>query len=239
MLTSFESLRDKHKGERCFILGSAPSILSEDLSLLKDETVIVLNHGYKLIDHGLVNYDYYVCIDPKTYNESTGSIKTLIPENTTRFYSEVILNSKGYMQSEIHESAIQITKNEEFPILENKFPSSFDQGWTSARSVIFDASIIAHFLGFEKVYWLGADFYYPPNKDTHFFGIRQRRKSNKWKNRDPFEIYQDDIITLIKNIDIYFKSNNKLIINLSKVFKFKEVMDTDFFENVLGANDAR
>jgi hypothetical protein len=239
MLTSFESLENKHKGERCFILGSAPSILDEDLSLLKNETVMIINHSYKLTDHGLFNYDYYVCIDPKTYNEATNSVKTLIPKNTVRFYSEIILKSKGYKLSEIHEPAIQIIKNEEFPILENKFPTSFDQGWTSARSVIFDASIIAQFLGFEKVYWLGADFYYPPNKDTHFFGIRQRRKNNRWKNRDPFEIYRDDIITLIKNIDLYFKTNNKSIINLSKEFKFKEFMETNSFETIVGAKDAR
>ncbi|WP_222862399.1 hypothetical protein, partial [Campylobacter concisus] len=40
------NLKDKHKGKRCFILGSGPSIKSEDLKPLKNEIVFALNNFY-------------------------------------------------------------------------------------------------------------------------------------------------------------------------------------------------
>lgn len=39
-------LKDIHKGERCFLLGSGPSIKKENLLLLKDEIVFALNNFY-------------------------------------------------------------------------------------------------------------------------------------------------------------------------------------------------
>jgi hypothetical protein len=39
-------LKDKHKGKRCFILGSGPSIKEEDLKPLKNEIVFALNNFY-------------------------------------------------------------------------------------------------------------------------------------------------------------------------------------------------
>jgi len=39
-------LKDVHKGERCFLLGSGPSIKNEDLKPLKNEIVLALNNFY-------------------------------------------------------------------------------------------------------------------------------------------------------------------------------------------------
>ena len=62
--------KDKHLGERCFILGNAPSLKKENLSLLKNEIVFVCNKGYNAVDIGLPKYDYYVCTDTKNvYSE--------------------------------------------------------------------------------------------------------------------------------------------------------------------------
>lgn len=43
LLKSNEKYRDIHKGKRCFIIGNAPSINTQDLSLLKDEIVFTVN----------------------------------------------------------------------------------------------------------------------------------------------------------------------------------------------------
>ena len=40
------NLKNKHKGEKCFILGSGPSINDEDLKPLKNEIVFALNNFY-------------------------------------------------------------------------------------------------------------------------------------------------------------------------------------------------
>lgn len=41
-----EEFKDRHKGQRCFLLGSGPSIASMDLSALKDEITFSCNRGY-------------------------------------------------------------------------------------------------------------------------------------------------------------------------------------------------
>ncbi len=42
------SFRDKHKGERCFIVANGPSLQKTDLSLLRDEITIGMNRIYLL-----------------------------------------------------------------------------------------------------------------------------------------------------------------------------------------------
>ena len=41
-------LKDKHKGRRCFLLGSGPSIKDENLKPLKNEIVFALNNFLKI-----------------------------------------------------------------------------------------------------------------------------------------------------------------------------------------------
>ena len=40
------ALRDRHRGERCFILGNGPSLKRTDLSKLRNETTFGLNRIY-------------------------------------------------------------------------------------------------------------------------------------------------------------------------------------------------
>jgi len=48
----------RHAGERCFVVGSGPSIARMDLSWLKDEITICVNQSYKALDFDPT----YVCI---------------------------------------------------------------------------------------------------------------------------------------------------------------------------------
>ena len=43
----FQQFQNKHKGQRCFILGCAPSLKKENLQLLKDEIVLILKEWLK------------------------------------------------------------------------------------------------------------------------------------------------------------------------------------------------
>lgn len=58
-------LRGRHEGERCFILGTAPSILAQDLSPLADETTFAVNFFYRHPQYAQLAPDYYAIIDHK------------------------------------------------------------------------------------------------------------------------------------------------------------------------------
>ena len=45
-LSKLKSLKDSHKGKRCFIIANGPSINSMDLSVLKNELTIGMNRIY-------------------------------------------------------------------------------------------------------------------------------------------------------------------------------------------------
>lgn len=51
--------RDKHVGQRCFILATGPSIREQDLAPLKDETCIAVSEFYKHQHYRLIKPAYY------------------------------------------------------------------------------------------------------------------------------------------------------------------------------------
>lgn len=57
-------LKNLHAGKRCFLVGNGPSVKSQDLKLLKDETVIVASSFFRHPDAKLINPAYWVVADP-------------------------------------------------------------------------------------------------------------------------------------------------------------------------------
>lgn len=67
----FESLnefKNKHKGQRCFIIATGPSLTLDDVLKLKDEVTFTMNSGYKLIAKGF-NPSYYFITDGIGYGK--------------------------------------------------------------------------------------------------------------------------------------------------------------------------
>ena len=61
-LASNATLKNKHHGERCFILGNGPSLAQETISLLAGETLLTCNQGHQFMQmHGLTTrYHFFV-----------------------------------------------------------------------------------------------------------------------------------------------------------------------------------
>ncbi len=55
--------RDKHKGERCFLIGNGPSLTTEDLGLLQGEVTMGCNRVYRLFESTQWRPTYYCMID--------------------------------------------------------------------------------------------------------------------------------------------------------------------------------
>lgn len=60
-----DHLKNKFKGQRCFIIGNGPSINRQDLTVLKDEITFVVNRfpHHELAEE--INPSFYVSVDPK------------------------------------------------------------------------------------------------------------------------------------------------------------------------------
>ena len=71
------SYKNKHAGERCFIIANGPSLKTMDLSFLKDEITFGMNRIYLLFDEIPFLPTYYVCINELILEEFAQDINQL------------------------------------------------------------------------------------------------------------------------------------------------------------------
>lgn len=69
-----ESLKDKHKGQRCFVIATGPSLRLEDVELLKDEITIGVNSIYRLYDKTEFRPTYYTVLDEDVQKKTEENI---------------------------------------------------------------------------------------------------------------------------------------------------------------------
>ena len=90
----FSNYKNKYEGQRCFILGSGPSLVDENLSLIKNEKIFIVNRGYKALNYGLSHYDFYVCSDKRVYEDNSVEIQK--NSKFPRFYNNTFADSEIY-----------------------------------------------------------------------------------------------------------------------------------------------
>ena len=178
-------LKNKHKGARCFILGSAPSINNIDLSLLKDEITFPLNNFYvhpkfkELISGSGLQYYMIAPIHPpqstSQWLEWLKGIDKFVP-NTVVMLFGINWRRKLNLYKLIRENGL-FTKNTIFYFFAGKFYSDvlsnkscdFSKMLISARAVSTYAVLLAMYMGFNKIYLLGVDQNYICTKKKRFY----------------------------------------------------------------------
>lgn len=63
-----DDLRNKHKGKRCFIIATGPSLRIKDVEKLKDELTISVNSFYRIYEKTNFRPTYYMVLDPDVQN---------------------------------------------------------------------------------------------------------------------------------------------------------------------------
>ena len=227
----FKNFKNKYDGDRCFIIGSGPSLPEENLSLLKNEKIFIVNKAYKALELGLPHYDFYVCVDKRVYEENSSEIQ----ENTKfpRFYNSAFLDSEYYWKGK-REKFIPIFRHENKnsilykSLMLNIMPSDYYDGWGKSATVVIDAALIAFFLGFREIYILGVDLSYGNNK-THFYGTEKRILSKNFKNT---LIINDSLKAIVNNINKFFEINSIKMVNLSKGYRHDLMFKTGKLEDL-------
>lgn len=71
------ALRNKHAGERCFIIGNGPSLKNTDLTRLKKETTFGLNRIYLAFPEMGFETSYYLCVNDLVVEQTSEDIQRL------------------------------------------------------------------------------------------------------------------------------------------------------------------
>ena len=156
-------LKDKHKGERCFIIGNGPSLTLEDLELLKNEVTFAANRIVRIFPKTSWRPTYYCCIDYTCYgldhkeiNEMDAALRFIPVERAFaagKVYEEVTYYNRVVSYVGVENGGM--VKNREF-----QFSEDVGQKVYGTKTVLYDMLQFAVYMGFKEIYLLGVDHTY-------------------------------------------------------------------------------
>ncbi|HVJ64080.1 MAG TPA: 6-hydroxymethylpterin diphosphokinase MptE-like protein [Bdellovibrionota bacterium] len=160
-------LKNKYRGQRCFVIGNGPSLGKMDLNLLRDEYVFASNAFFlKLPD---LNFrpqffsveDHLVAED---YREDFANLK-----DTFKFYP---YDLRETLRFDDNSAYVLFSRAYDVMLSEEKFPKFSSDALNETYwggTVLFFNLQLAAFMGFEKIYLIGVDLTYKIPE-----GIKQR-----------------------------------------------------------------
>lgn len=170
--------KDKHIGEKCFIVGNGPSLKIDDLEMI--QKIQVPNFGFNLIYH-LFDYTewrptYHVVAEYNIYRTYYDEIIKLRHDNMFirnsyctegTPYIESVNYYTGYARRSYYKG--------------QKFSSDISKRVYPGYSVLYDTIQIAAYMGFKEIYLVGVDFSYlndPIDKGNHVYdNVMHERRS--------------------------------------------------------------
>jgi hypothetical protein len=138
------ALADKHRGERCFIIGNGPSLRNTDLSLLKDEATFGLNRIYLLFDELGFTTTYHAVSNPLVVQQWAGEIAELACPKFVTWDAHKMIDFASDMVF--------------FPSRHTPgFYTAIAKGIWGGGTVTYATMQIAYYLGFHEVILVGVD----------------------------------------------------------------------------------
>ncbi len=161
--------KDIHKGEKCYILGTGPSLKTVNLDFLKDEISIGVNYLYRSDKIDQINPKYYCLIDEHFHQkdiENTKEVLKKLPESTffvrTKAYDGFI--NAGITNETIYYHPCKLFQHGDFIRVDMTRPM------TAPYNVLLGCIQIAMYMGFKEIYLLGCDYSsFASLKKEHFY----------------------------------------------------------------------
>jgi hypothetical protein len=164
-LSRTKLLQNKHKGERCFIIGNGPSLKYHDLTQLTEEFVFTVNYMMKNEDFKTLNSNYHLFFDPivfeldpkvKEDKERIDLIDGTLESNPEMTYIIPYRRRKNFLK---------LFPNHKFNFIYNyktytpqlKKVSHLHRITPGFQNVVIYAINTAIYMGFKEIYLLGVD----------------------------------------------------------------------------------
>ena len=139
-----DALRDRHRGERCFVIGNGPSLRQTDLSKLARERTFGLNRIYLKFDELGFATTYHVCVNRLVVEQCAREIEAVPCPKFIGWESR---------------RAIRFTDDMVFlrSLAEPHFAADPRDGLWYGATVTFAAIQLAWWMGFDPVILIGVD----------------------------------------------------------------------------------
>lgn len=190
-LTRLQKFQNNHRGQRCFIVATGPSVRVDDLNLLyrNHECCISVNHIYKIFDQTQWRPDYYICVDSMLIKDYQEELDTLDAHN------KFIATSYPPFWQNSHDDHTYPFTVAYYKYCNNPppFSSNFSEGVFEGFSITYPSIQFAVYAGFSEIYLIGCDHNYVAPQagaaGNHFIKDYQGKKLNT-------PVYQKDKVEL-------------------------------------------
>ncbi len=157
-----------HKGQRCFIVGTAPSLTISDLDLIKGELSFSVNSIVKILDKTEWRPTYYGIQDMHVYEKIE---KDVINANLPycfvghRLYSK-FKSAQGFIPYFLYNC--RHSSHGELMPLSSNVSNDVSKVVYDGYSIVHSLIQIAIYMGFHEIYIIGCDCSYDINGSHHF-----------------------------------------------------------------------
>lgn len=164
---ALEKYKDIHKGDRCFIVATGPSLKLEDVERLKGEYTFGVNSIVNLFPKTNWRPTYYCLGDPDVYEGVKKQLKLEAPSHS--FFA------RGFVPAELPFGEWYRPRMLEFKLRKLPAAKHAPYAWSndiskeiaSGETIVYSAMQIAAYMGFEKIYLLGTDCNYTNPDAAH------------------------------------------------------------------------
>lgn len=230
---SLKQYHDIHKGKRCFIVATGPSLSVDDLNKLKDEYTISMNSIYVSYSNTTWRPNYYVIQDPFVYEK-------ICMELDNRDYDGMFIGSIIAEQFEL----ITGSNVNLFPLdliwqqipnkaYHTKFSRDIYSRVYSGYNVAYSALQIAVYMGFSEIYLLGADCNYLGDKK--YFAEDNKRGEERYFTKKFYTANTDKFILAYQVAKEYADKNDIKIFNATRG-GLLEVYPRVDFDNIINSS---
>jgi hypothetical protein len=156
-----ESIKGIKKGERCILVGTAPSINLIDLSKITDEFIFLVNRGYLLRDRFNKDPDAIMLANPYAFAEYGEFI-------LSQYWDYIFLSCEISDKKPIKDNEIWFSQWEYPRMDEAFFQPDCTEPLYHANTVVLSALQIAVWMGFSEIIIVGVDLSFDEKK-PHFY----------------------------------------------------------------------
>lgn len=182
----FNSMRNRYKGQRCFVLGNGPSLRVSDLELLKDEITFAANKIYLCFDQTDWRPTFYSVEDLLVAQNCRAEI--LAVDRTTKIFADHMLPYLPRQANHHYARWLPPTDNRS-PFRE--FSTDLSKGICWGSTITYSMLQMAVHMGFTEIYILGLDHSYVEPKtregaalvsegEVNHFHPDYRKPGEKW-----------------------------------------------------------
>lgn len=166
---TIEKFQNRHRGERCFIIGNGPSLTIEDLERLSGEVTFASNRIYSAFDKTDWRPTYYQSADPDIARTMTGSEFSAVADAAEASFLSLRLAdqypAEARKREEVYFYFMPIANpfdqiRAEKGRWEPRFSGNFPRYAQSVATITYEMLQLAVYMGFTEITLLGVDHQY-------------------------------------------------------------------------------